>query len=98
MSECRRERLGALSTLAARGLNRTWAALGIRVHRSTAWRWRRREAKGEPLARRRGPRTLPASPLASRDAAQLVEETHGLIGAEALRHSVPGLTRRAAAS
>ena len=26
-----------------------------------------------------------------------MEETHGLIGAEALRHSVPGLTRRAAA-
>lgn len=98
MSERRRESLDALSTLAARGLNRTWAALGIRVHRSTAWRWRRREAKGEPLARRRGPRTVPASPLASRDAAQLVQETHGLIGAEALRHSVPGLTKRAAAS
>jgi hypothetical protein len=31
------------------------------------------------------------------EAAHLVEEMHGLIGAETLRHSVPGLTRRAAA-
>jgi hypothetical protein len=31
------------------------------------------------------------------DAARLVQEMHGLIGAETLRHSVPGLTRRAAA-
>jgi hypothetical protein len=31
------------------------------------------------------------------EAAHLVQEMHGLIGAETLRHSVPGLTRRAAA-
>jgi hypothetical protein len=40
---------------------------------------------------------LPVSLPACTDAARLVQETHGLIGADALRHSVPGLTRRAAA-
>jgi hypothetical protein len=34
---------------------------------------------------------------ACHEAAHLVQETHGLMGAEALRRSVPGLTRRAAA-
>jgi hypothetical protein len=31
------------------------------------------------------------------EAAHLVQDSHGLMGAEALRHSIPGLTRRAAA-
>ena len=97
-SERRRERLGALYGLLARGLNLRWSALGIGVHVSTASRWRRREASGEPLARRRGPRRRPLSVVACSEAARIVREMHGLIGAEALRHSVAGLTRRAAAA
>jgi hypothetical protein len=97
MSERRREKLRALSALIACGLNLSWAALGIGVHPSTASRWRKREANGESLARRRGPRVQPLSAAVSRQAVHLVEEMHGLIGAEALRHSVAGLTRRAAA-
>jgi len=96
-SERRREKLGALSALVARGLNLRWAALGIGVHPSTASRWRKREASGETLARRRGPRRRPLSPTICSEAVHLVQEMHGLIGAETLRHSVPGLTRRAAA-
>jgi hypothetical protein len=96
-SERRREQLGALCALLARGLNLRWSALGIGVHVSTASRWRRREARGEPLARRRGPRRRPLSVSVCSEATRLVREMHGLIGAEALRHSVAGLTRRAAA-
>jgi hypothetical protein len=95
--ERRREQLDALSALLSRGLTLSWAALGIGVHVSTASRWRKREANREPLARRRGPRVRPLSVVVCSEAAHLVQEMHGLIGAEALRHSVPGLTRRAAA-
>ena len=67
------------------------------VHVSTAGRWRRRRARGEPLAGRRGPHPHPLSVTACSRATQLVQETHGLLGAEALRHCIPGLTRRVAA-
>ncbi len=96
-SERRRGKLRALGALCARGLTLSRAALGIGVHVSTASRWRKREASGEPLAGRRGPHRRPLSPTVCSEAAHLVQEMHGLIGAEALRHSVPGLTRRAAA-
>ena len=96
--ERRREKLDALSALLARGLTLSWAALGIGVHVSTASRWRKREACSEPLAKRRGPRVRPLSVAVCSEASQLVQEMRGLIGADALRHSVPGLSRRAAAS
>jgi hypothetical protein len=82
----------------AQGLTLSWAALGIGVHASTASRWRRRAERGELLARRRGPRVRPLSLVACSEASRLVQDTHGLIGAEALRRSVAGLTRRAAAN
>jgi hypothetical protein len=97
ISESRREKLAVLSALIADGLSLSWAALGIGVHPSTASRWRKREANGETLARRRGPRVQPLSAAVVSAAAHLVEDMHGLIGAEALRHSVAGLTRHAAA-
>jgi hypothetical protein len=97
MSERGRERLGAVSALVARGLPLSWAVLGVGIHVSTASRWRKREAHGELLVRRRGPRPRPLSLSGYSEAAGLVRETHGLVGAEALRHGVPGLTRRAAA-
>lgn len=96
-SERRRERLRILTTLVASGLTLPWAVLAIGIHVSTASRWRKREASGEPLCRRRGPRVRPLSAAVCSEAAHLVQEMHGLIGAETLRHSVPGLTRRAAA-
>jgi len=40
----------------------------------------------------------PLSLVACSEASRLVQDTHGLIGAEALRRSVAGLTRRAAAT
>jgi len=79
------------------GVTLGWAALAIGVHASTASRWRRREGRGEALARQRGPRRRPLTVSACSEAAHLVQETHGLIGAESLRHTLPGLTRRVAA-
>ena len=93
----RRGRLQALIAARERGLPLAWAALSIGVHASTAWRWRRRDARGELLAKRRGPHPQPLSLTSCTEATHLVQETHGLIGAEALRHQVAGLTRRVAA-
>ena len=96
-SERCRGRLRLIEALRARGLTLSWAARGIGIHRTTASRWRRRERAGDRVARRRGPRLRPLSVTACSDAARLVQETHGLIGADALRHSIRGLTRRLAA-
>ncbi len=97
-SERGRESLRVLATLTAQGLTLPWAALGIGVHATTASRWRSRAARGEPVVRRRGPRVRSLSVAACSEAARLVQDTHGLIGAETLRRSIPGLTRRAAAA
>jgi hypothetical protein len=92
-----RLRLFALTALRERGLPLGLAAAGIGVHVSTAVRWHRRALRGEPLVNRRGPHTCMPSDAARDEAARLVRDLHALIGAEALRHSVPGLSRRQAA-
>jgi hypothetical protein len=74
-----------------------WAALAAGLHRTTAMRWLDRLRLGEVLAHRRGPCPAPLTAAVSLAASALVRELHGLIGADSLRHSVPGLTRRAAA-
>jgi hypothetical protein len=86
-----------VAALLAGGLTLGWAALAIGVHASTALRWKRREALGAALSRRRGPRSRSLSIAACTEASRLVQDTHGLIGTEALRHRVPGLTRSLAA-
>lgn len=73
------------------------AAETVGIDRGTLRRWRRRASRGLPLARRRGPRPLPIPHAARAQAAELVRELRGLIGAEALRRDCPGLTRRGAA-
>ncbi len=93
----RRQRLRALTALRAEGLTLSCAARAIGIHASTASRWRRRAEREEPLAKRRGPHPQPLSVSGCGEAVRLVQQTHGLIGAEALRHSVAGLTRRQAA-
>lgn len=62
---------------------------------STLRRWTRRVAHGEPACGRPGPapRGAPSGEAASR-IDELVREMHGLIGADALTHAVPGTTRR----
>jgi hypothetical protein len=97
-SERCRERLGLVRGLHARGLSLSSAVRGVGIHRCTAFRWRRRESKGQLLSRPRGPHVQPLSITACTEAASVVQAMHGLIGADALRHSVPGLTRRTAAA
>lgn len=64
---------------------------------SSLFRWRRRARIGEPLA---GPRGggAPAAPCVAQRARveALVRSSHGIVGADALRVAVPGVSRRAA--
>lgn len=63
---------------------------------STLRRWNRRARLGERVRRRPGP--APREVLSGETAVrigELVRATQGLIGADALRHAVPGTTRRA---
>jgi hypothetical protein len=78
------------------GVSRAMAAAAVGVHSSTLGRWQQREAAGAGLVRRRGPWHA-ASPRQLARAARLVRELHGMVGAESLSHSVPGLSRRMAA-
>lgn len=62
---------------------------------STLRRWTTRVRVGERVRSRPGP--APRAALSGETAArvgELVRATHGLIGADALRHAVPGTTRR----
>jgi transposase len=63
---------------------------------STLRRWTRRARLGEPVRRAPGPAPRPVenSVEASTLISELVRATRGLIGADALRHAVPGTTRR----
>ena len=75
----------------------TAALLGASV--ATLRRWRAREGRAEPLVRRRGPASaLPLSPAVALEVEDRVRRLGGLVGAEALRRMVPGVSRRQAAS
>jgi hypothetical protein len=76
------------------GLTTELAAALAGVHASTLRRWRAR--RDERVITRR--RTRPVTRLAAACAEDLVRRLHGLIGADALRHCVVGLSRRAALS
>lgn len=79
------------------GLNAKLAARMAGVHEATLRRWRTRNRGGEPLVRHapKSARTPPAQ--AVEQASTLVRSLKGHVGAEALRRSVPGLSRRQAA-
>jgi len=98
MSELRRERLGLGLQVLDLGMSRTLAACAAGVHVSTLARWRRRQRVEMDLVFRRGRSRTIASEVMIQQASSLVRELHGLVGAESLRRSVPGLTRRAAAA
>lgn len=94
------ERKSALLTMLdmiGRDLPRQLAAAVIGVHRTTLARWRRREEQGEPVVYQRGPGERPVGPATVGRVASLVRELRGLVGAESLRRSIGGLSRRAAA-
>lgn len=97
MSENRRERLGLALQVLELGLSRMLAACAAGAHVSTLARWRRRLGRGQELVVKRGPRREDPTETANGRASALVRDLRGLVGAESLRRSVPGLTRRAAA-
>jgi hypothetical protein len=73
------------------------AVVGASVR--TVQRWAQRAQRGEPLVQPPRPSARPAAALGLvQRVVSLVRELHGLIGAEALRHAVPGVSRREAAA
>jgi hypothetical protein len=83
--------------LMAKGLPRRLAAEALGVDASTLERWTRRQEQGRRLVLRRGPGHPPLPGQVAR-AAKLVRDLKGLVGADAICHSVPGLSRRLAAA
>jgi hypothetical protein len=76
------------------------AALASRVagaHEATLRRWRARARRGEPLLTRARPSGSRLPAHAAERASELVRCLHGQVGAESLRRSVVGISRRAAA-
>jgi transposase len=93
----RERRVSVAADMRARGMRAVLVAKLLHVGASTMRRWRRRMRRGEPLvlavARAR-------SELDSTIVDAIIErvrETNGAIGADALRHAVPGVSRREAA-
>ena len=93
----RRDLLEAALQMRRLGLKAKLAARVAGVHAATLRRWRRREQKGEGLVRRVPSRASAPPAQAVEQASALVRGLHGQVGAEALRRSVPGLSRRQAA-
>lgn len=89
-------RLGEARALMARGVPMWAAARAVGVSAATLRRWESRTRRGTPPKRRRGPRVRVVVSDGPTRAASLVRELRGCIGAEALRRSVPGLSRRQA--
>lgn len=97
--EERRERLESALGMIRRGVSRALSAAVAGISLSTLDRWFRRKRQGEPLARRRGPRRATGVCGEKRALVEsLVRQLHGLAGAAALAHSVPGVSRRQAAA
>jgi molybdenum-dependent DNA-binding transcriptional regulator ModE len=93
----RRDTLAAVTELRRMGLNAAQGAAIAGVDPATLRRWHARADRLPVVARRaqHPARTIP--PAAVTQAEDLIRRLHGLIGADALRHSVEGLSRRAAA-
>ncbi len=88
--------LAGVEQMRGLGLSAALAASIAGVHEATARRWRARVRAGAPLAQPRAARRA-ISPEAARQASAIVRSLKGLVGAESLRHSVAGLSRREAA-
>ena len=87
-------RLREVEHVRALGLSASMAAAVVGVHASTVRRWKQRARQGSPRSCR-SRNTVPAQ--ASAQAADIVRRLRGQVGAESLRHSVAGLSRRQAA-
>jgi len=86
--------LRAIEQMRALGARASDAARAFDVHASTVRRWRRQALLRDPTPARES-RNMPAH--AVQQAADIVRRLKGQVGADALRHSVPELSRREAA-
>jgi hypothetical protein len=93
----RRRRLDAVAAMRRTGCRAALAARAIGVHEATVRRWRARERLGEPLVRRACASASRLPSNVAQRASELVRALNGQVGAEALRRSVPGISRRQAA-
>lgn len=89
--------LEGANTMRELGARATLSAAVAGVSPATLRRWRERARSGRPPRLRRGVRRfIPPDPAAAARVGEMVRLLHGLIGADALRHSVPGVSRRQA--
>jgi transposase InsO family protein len=79
----------------ALGLTCAQAACVVGVDASTVRRWKARGDRGLPRASPKREHAI--APAAEQAVREQVCALHGLVGADALRHSVPGISRRQAA-
>lgn len=95
----RRRALQEVEQMRQLGLTAALASRIAGAHEATLRRWRARERRGEALARHAGASGSGSRPSAhaAERASELVRSLNGLVGAESLRRSVPGLSRRGAA-
>jgi transposase-like protein len=89
--------LEEVERMRALGLTTALAAAAVGVAASTARRWRRVERCGQPLRSAGCDRRAPVTEETRTRVIEVVKRLHGQIGAEALSHRVPELSRRQAA-
>jgi transposase len=93
-----RRRIEEAGQMRALGLKAGLAAGIVGVAASTMRRWGLRLRRGQRLCSRRGPRSsTKLSNEAAAEVEQIVRRMHGLCGADSLRMSVKGVSRRQAA-
>ncbi len=93
----RRRRLSEVEAMRQTGCRAALAANAVGVHEATVRRWKARERRRAPLVQRTGASALRLPVGIAERASGLVRALHGQVGAEALRRSVPGISRRQAA-
>ena len=87
----------ALDRLLTRSRDHARLARVLGIDTKTLRRWIERLAAGQPLVRRRGGVRRAGPADAEQRLRELVQELHGLVGAESLARSVHGVSRRRAA-
>jgi len=92
----RRGRLEAATEMRGLGLAPILAAAVVGASASTVRRWAARDRDGEALCQRASPHRSPPPPAVCQEVAGVVRELKGLVGAESLRHSIEGVSRRQA--
>lgn len=94
-----RQRLERAAELRRMGLSTVLVAALLATSTASLRRWHARSRRGQPAIAGRGPRrAAEPSPKVVQKVEQAVRGLHGLVGAEALRQTVPGVSRRQAAA